>query len=150
MLFTVLRCQEKGKKAALELQFLAGRRVRRKIMATRNSFKSGSCELLVLHILKAYGDCYAYQISQYITELSGGDLSFPEGSLYPAFYKMIDHNYISDYKKQSGKRMVKVYYHIEPEGEKRLEQLLEDYYQVTESIEKILHFDFQSWGKSNE
>ena len=111
-------------------------------MATRNSFKSGSCELVVLHILKYYGDCYAYQISQYITRLSDGDLSFPEGTLYPAFYKMIDNKYISDYKKQTGKRLVKVYYHIEPEGEKRLEQLLKDYYQVTKSIEKILHFDF--------
>ena len=98
-------------------------------MATRNSFKSGSCELVVLHILKYYGDCYAYQISQYITRLSDGNLSFPEGSLYPAFYK---------------KRLVKVYYHIEPEGEKRLEQLLKDYYQVTKSIEKILNFDFSN------
>ena len=35
-------------------------------MAARNSFKSGSCEMIVLHILKSYGDCYAYQISQYI------------------------------------------------------------------------------------
>ncbi|MFG6394587.1 MAG: PadR family transcriptional regulator [Lachnospiraceae bacterium] len=111
-------------------------------MAARNSFKSGSCELVVLHILKHYGDCYAYQISQYITRLSDGDLSFPEGSLYPAFYKMIDKKYISDYKKKTRRRLVKVYYHIEPEGEKRLEQLLENYYQVTKGIGKILHFDF--------
>lgn len=111
-------------------------------MAERNSFKSGSCELVVLYILKHYGDCYAYQISQYITKLSGGALSFPEGSLYPAFYKMIDHGYISDYKQQTGKRLVKVYYHIEPAGEKRLEQLLMNYYQITEGIEKILQFDF--------
>ena len=39
---------------------------------------------------------------------------------------------------------VHVYYHIEPEGEKRLEQLLKDYYQVTKSIEKILNFDFSN------
>ena len=113
-------------------------------MAARNSFKSGSCELVVLHILKYYGDCYAYQISQFITRLSDGGLSFPEGSLYPAFYKMIDNKYISDYKKQTGKRLVKVYYHIEPAGEERLEQLLKDYYQVIGSIEKILLFDFSN------
>jgi len=52
------------------------------------------------------------------------------------------HRYFHRGKKQTGKRMVKVYYHIESEGEKRLEQLLKDYYQVTKSIEKILHFDF--------
>lgn len=112
------------------------------IMAARNSFKSGSCELIVLHILKHYGDCYAYQISQYITKLSEGSLSFPEGSLYPTFYRMLDNNYISDYKKQSGKRLIKVYYHIEPAGEERLAQLLNDYRQTIESIDKILEFDF--------
>lgn len=120
----------------------------RKIMAVRNSFKSGSCELVVLHILKYYGDCYAYQISQYITSLSDGSLSFPEGSLYPAFYKMIDNKYISDYKKQTGKRLIKVYYHIEPAGEERLEQLLKDYYQIVEGIDKILHFDFSRLEES--
>ncbi len=113
-------------------------------MASRNSFKSGSCELVVLHILKHYGDCYAYQISQYITKISDGNLSFPEGSLYPAFYKMIDNKYISDYKKQVGKRQIKVYYHIEPTGEQRLKQLLSDYMQTIDSIEKILNYDYST------
>lgn len=118
-------------------------------MAARNSFKSGSCELLVLHILKNQGDCYAYQISQLITKLSDNTLSFPEGSLYPAFYKLIDKQYISDYKKQSGKRLVRVYYHIEPTGERRLEQLLEEFYATTKSIENILHYDFSLLKKED-
>lgn len=111
-------------------------------MAARNSFKSGSCEMLVLHILKNHGDCYAYQISQLITKLSNNSLSFPEGSLYPAFYKLIDKKFISDYKKLSGKRLVRVYYHLEPAGEERLEQLLKEFYATTKSIEDILHYDF--------
>lgn len=111
-------------------------------MANRNSFKSGSCEMLVLHILKNHGDCYAYQISQLITKLSDGRLSFPEGSLYPAFYKLIDKELISDYKKQSGRRLIRVYYHIEPAGEERLEQLIEEFYATTKSIEDVLHYDF--------
>lgn len=113
-------------------------------MATRNSFKNGSCEMLILHILKNYGDCYAYQLSQLITTLSGGQLSFPEGSLYPAFYKMIDNKLISDYKKQTGKRMIKVYYHLEPAGETRLSHLLSEYYNTTNSIQNILDFDFET------
>ena len=113
-------------------------------MAARNSFKSGSCEMIVLHILKNYGDCYAYQISQYIKKYSNEKLYFPEGSLYPAFYKLIDHHYISDYKKKTGKRQVKVYYHIEPSGEKRLEQLLSDYRSLVDSIDTLLSFDFAS------
>lgn len=98
--------------------------------------------MLVLHILKNLGDCYAYQLSQYIKKFSENTLSFPEGSLYPAFYKMIDNHYISDYKKQTGRRLIKVYYHIEPAGEERLEQLLSDYHKTIESIDKILNYDF--------
>lgn len=113
-------------------------------MAERNSFKSGSCEMLLLHILKYYGDSYAYHISLLLNELSGGKISFPEGSLYPAFYKMIDKGLISDYKKQTGKRMVKVFYHLEPKGEKRLAYLLSEYYQTTSGIEIILNTRFHN------
>lgn len=111
-------------------------------MASRNSFKTGSCELLILHILKNYGDSYAYQISQFIRKISEGSLSFPEGSMYPSFYKMIDNGYISDYKKQVGKRLVRVYYKLEPSGEERLEQLYNDYRNTIKSIDMILNYDF--------
>lgn len=67
-------------------------------MAARNSFKSGSCEMLILHILDTNGDCYAYQISQLIKELSKGIISFPEGSLYPAVYRLINNGFISEYQ----------------------------------------------------
>jgi len=119
-------------------------------MASRNSFKSGSCEMLILHILKNRGDCYAYEISQMITKLSEGGLSFPEGSLYPAFYRLIDSHCISDYKKKTGRRMVKVYYHIEAAGEERLKQLASEYYKTARSIEYILGYDFAKMEKADE
>ena len=111
-------------------------------MAARNNFKSGSCEMLILHILDTNGDCYAYQISQLIKELSKGIISFPEGSLYPAVYRLINNGFISDYKKQSGKRLIRVYYHLEPKGKERLTELLDEYYQTIQGIEGILHHEY--------
>ena len=119
-------------------------------MASRNSFKSGSCEMLILHILKEYGDCYAYQISQFIAKCSNNNLSFPEGSLYPAFYRLMDNEFISDYKKQVGKRLIRVYYHIEEKGKERLTQLLDEYYQTEQSIKLILNYDFLQLKENNE
>lgn len=110
-------------------------------MAARNNFKSGSCEMLILHILNTNGDCYAYQISQLIKKLSNGIISFPEGSLYPAVYRLINAGYISDYKKQSGKRLIRVYYHLEPTGEERLQKLLDEYYETIQGIDDILHHE---------
>ena len=106
----------------------------------KSNFKKGSVEMLLLHLLKAEGDCYGYQLSQLINQRSSGVLVIPEGSMYPTLYKLIDNNFITDYKKTVGKRMTRVYYHLEEAGEKRLEELVEDYLEVTEAIHKIMDF----------
>ena len=118
-------------------------------MTNRNSFKTGSCELIILHILKNYGDCYAYQISQLITKVSDGEIFFPEGTLYPAFYKIIDKGYISDYKRKVGKRLVRVYYHLEEAGEQRLNELLDEFNSTVNSINRLLAYDFSSENKTD-
>ena len=112
-------------------------------MSARINFKKGSMEeMLLLHELHSGGDCYGYQLSQLIKEISGGELNFPVGSLYPALYKLIDNKYITDYKKQAGKRLVRVYYHIEPSGEERLEVLKAEYYATHRSVQLVLEHDF--------
>lgn len=59
-------------------------------------------------------------------------------------YKLIDNGYITDYKKQVGRRMIRVYYHIEPSGQNRLEELTQEYLKTTQSIQAILNFDFKA------
>ena len=100
--------------------------------------------MLVLHILNKKGDCYGYELGQIIRDITNEYLSFPEGSMYPVLYKMIDNGYIVDYKKQVGKRMTRVYYHIEPSGQDRLEELTQECLKTTQSIKSILNFDFES------
>jgi PadR family transcriptional regulator PadR len=111
-------------------------------MRAHNNFKKGAVEMLLLHILSSKGDCYGYQLSQLIRQTSDDYLIIPEGSLYPALYKLIEKGYISDYKKQIGKRLTRVYYHIDIAGRNRLTELVEDYLATTESIKKILNHDF--------
>ena len=36
-----------------------------------------------------------------------------EGALYPILYKLSDKGYVSDYKRLAGKRLTRVYYHLE-------------------------------------
>lgn len=110
-----------------------------KPMDTKSNFRRGSVELLILHLLSEK-DYYGYELSQNITKRSGNVLNIPVGSLYPALYKLIDVGYISDYKKQVGKRLVRVYYHINPEGIERLNLLLEDYYATNKGIQNVLNY----------
>ena len=108
-------------------------------MSTQINFKKGSVEMLLLHVLSCKGDCYGYQLSQLIKKSSENTLDFPVGSLYPALYKMIDNGYISDYKQQVGKRLVRVYYHLEEAGQIRLEDLKKEYYATNQSIQQVLN-----------
>ena len=110
----------------------------------QNNFKKGTTAMIILLFLTEE-DMYGYQISQLMKERSGGDYSVPEGSLYPALYKLIDQCYISNEKRQVGKRLTRVYYHIEDAGRQHLRQLLSDYLTVRNGLEKII----QNSGKEN-
>ncbi len=108
-------------------------------MDKKSNFRRGSVELLVLHLL-SQRDYYGYELTQIMKTQSDGIMDIPVGSLYPALYKLIDNGYISDYKEQIGKRLTRVYYHLEPSGKERLDILLEDYYSTNQAIQNILKF----------
>ena len=103
----------------------------------QNNFKKGATSLIILLFLQE-GDLYGYQISQMMKERSDGNFSVPEGSLYPSLYKLIEQGYISDEKRQVGKRLTRVYYHLEESGRQHLRQLMSDYLIVKHGIEKII------------
>lgn len=106
--------------------------------------------MLLLHILDSRGDCYGYQLSQLIKDTSDGILDFPVGSLYPALYKLIDEKFITDYKKQVGKRMTRVYYHIEDIGISRLHDLRSEYIATNNSIMQVINHDFSIPEENDE
>lgn len=106
----------------------------------KSNFRRGSVELLALHLLSEK-DCYGSELSQKIKKRSKGIIDIPEGSLYPALYKLIDKGYISDYKQQAGKRLIRVYYHMEASGLERLRILSDDYYVINTGIQDILNYE---------
>lgn len=106
-------------------------------MAGRNSFKKGTIELLLLSLLSRE-DCYGYQITQTIKKKSDGLITVTEGALYPILYKLLEKGHVTDYKKPAGKRLMRVYYHLEPTGLTYYQELLDDYRKVQLGVQKIL------------
>lgn len=107
-------------------------------MARNDSLKRGSnIEMIILSILKGE-DCYGYQLSQLVQEYSAGIISLPEGSLYPALYRLSDNGYISSQKRQVGKRLSRIYYHIEAEGIEYLNELVNEYNNLHYGIRSII------------
>ena len=106
-------------------------------MDKKGNFKKGAVEILSLHIL-LQRDCYGYEITQLINEYSDGIIKVPEGTLYPALYKLEENGYISEEKRLVGKRLTRVYYHLEEKGKQYLDELLEEYYLTHKGIQLIL------------
>ena len=106
-------------------------------MATKNYFMSGITELLLLYFLNQK-DCYVYEITKAISELSEGYLSISQNTIYTATYKLENEGLISEYSKLVGRKRTRVYYHIEPAGIESLQSLMNIYTSTFKGIESIL------------
>lgn len=109
-------------------------------MNIRDNFKKGYVEMLLLKLLSEK-DLYGYEMTQLIVERGGGYIKIPEGSLYPTLYKLEDKGVISSYQKQVGKRLRRIYYHLEDSGKEYLAQLIKEYYAVNNCVKKIIEFE---------
>lgn len=113
------------------------------------NYRKGVMSLVILALLSRE-DMYGYQLVQEIERSSGGRLTTQEGSLYPVLYRLLDQGLISDQKVQVGKRMMRVYYHIEPAGEKRLKELIAEYRAITQGVMQIIQGGVQENGSASE
>ena len=103
----------------------------------QNSFRRGIMPIVILSLLQKE-DMYGYQLVQETEKRSGGRIVTQEGSLYPVLYKLLDQGLISDRTVQVGKRMTRIYYHLEPAGEIRLQELIQEYERITQGVHMII------------
>ena len=103
----------------------------------KSVFRRGVMSLVILGLLKRE-DMYGYQLVQETARLSEGKLTTQEGSLYPVLYRLEEEGCISNHRVQVGKRMSRVYYHLEPKGRQRLQELTQDYLDTTRSVLRII------------
>lgn len=104
-------------------------------MSKRNSFFK--LEMLFLKILDEK-DCYGYEITHSLKKLTQGKIDVKEGTLYPVLYKFEELGYITSEKRVVGKRMTRVYYHLEPEGKKYLNSIYHEYKSMVETINDFM------------
>lgn len=104
---------------------------------SQSSFRRGVMSLVILALLRNE-DMYGYQLVQQIEERSAGRIVTQEGSLYPVLYKLLDQGLISDRKVKVGKRMNRIYYHIEPAGVARLAELTREYEEMSRGVFMIV------------
>ena len=113
-----------------------------------NVFQRGVMALILLSLLRRE-DMYGYQLVQETERRSGGRLKTQEGSLYPVLYRLQEQGLISDRRVLVGKRMTRVYYHLEPAGEARLEEMIREYESMMTGVTAIIREEVPPCGKGS-
>lgn len=111
--------------------------MRKEFDDVQSNFRRGVLQLVILSLLRRE-DMYGYQMVQETARISNGKMTTQEGSLYPILYRLEDEGYISSGRIQVGKRMTRVYYHLEPAGEQRMQELTADYRSLTQGVMEII------------
>lgn len=103
----------------------------------QGGFHKSVMALVILSLLKKE-DMYGYQIVLETERRSGGRVATQEGSLYPVLYRLLEAGYISSRRELVGKRLTRVYYHLEPAGEAYRQTLTERFYALTDGVFAII------------
>lgn len=80
---------------------------------------AASATAMVLAILQR-GASYGYAIIQQVRELSGGELSWSEGMLYPVLHRMEEQALIESYEERGDNGRLRRYYRLRSEGRRAL------------------------------
>ena len=91
---------------------------------------------LVLSVLGA-GESYGYELIQRVKELSGGQINWTEGMLYPVLHWMEKEELIASDWRDSDVGRPRKYYHLKKKGTKFLEAEKEQWLAVHKTLLKL-------------
>jgi DNA-binding PadR family transcriptional regulator len=80
---------------------------------------AASATPILLGILNR-GPSYGYAIIQAVRELSGGELEWSEGMLYPVLHRLEEQGLIESYEARGDTGRVRKYYRLQPDGRRAL------------------------------
>lgn len=99
--------------------------------------KKATIEMILLKLL-AEEDMYGYQLSQECKKRSNGSYAILEGSMYPILYRLEAAGHISCYERKAGRRLIRVYYHLEESGKSYLNEMIQEFHNTLHIVETLL------------
>ncbi|HYV97856.1 MAG TPA: PadR family transcriptional regulator [Gemmatimonadaceae bacterium] len=98
----------------------------------------GTLEMLILQALRT-GPMHGYAIGQHITKLSQDVLQVEQGSLYPAFERLLDAGYVTAKWQQTPQNRRARYYTITASGRKRLGENIANFDRALLAINRVMN-----------
>jgi PadR family transcriptional regulator, regulatory protein PadR len=74
----------------------------------------------LVHAIQQRGPSYGYALIQAVRELTGGELEWSEGMLYPVLHRLEEAELIESYSERGENGRQRRYYRMRPEGKKAL------------------------------
>ena len=90
-------------------------------MTLAKDFVAASATPLILSIL-SHGDSYGYDIMQQVRELSGGEMEWADGMLYPILHRLESRGLIESYWGTAETGRKRKYYRLRRAGLTELEE----------------------------
>src|SRR3984957_15629711 len=97
---------------------------------------AASTTTLVLSILSE-GEDYGYALIQRVNKLSGGDVQWSEGMLYPVLHWMEKEDLIESEWREAETGRKRKYYRLRKEGRKALQEEKQQWLAVHETLAKL-------------
>ena len=101
----------------------------------RRKMLSGHLDGLLLAVLAA-GPGHGYELSQRLTEQSGGDLAVPEGSLYPALHRL-ERSGLVESRWDTGERRRRIY-RMTPAGRRAADDSREEWRVFAAAVYQVM------------
>lgn len=98
---------------------------------------AASSKPLVLSILAQQGESYGYEIIQQIRMLSGGEIEWSDGMLYPVLHRMEKENLLTSTWKVSETGRKRKYYRLNEKGKLRLNKEKQQWAIVNTTLTKL-------------
>jgi PadR family transcriptional regulator PadR len=97
----------------------------------------GTLDLLILKAV-SLGSLHGYAVLRRLQQLSHDALQVPQGSLYPALYRLEHQGLIASEWGESENRRKAKFYHLTPAGRKRLREEAAYWKRLSEAIGVVL------------
>lgn len=98
-----------------------------------SQLKRGTLELCALSVVSR-GDCYGYELVNRISKC----MEVTEGTIYPLMKRLKDGGLIESYIVESPEGPPRKYYKITQSGSEELARLSEEWFEFSESVNRLL------------
>ncbi|MGN0669014.1 MAG: PadR family transcriptional regulator [Oscillospiraceae bacterium] len=105
-----------------------------------SQMKRGTLEMCALSVVSR-GDCYGYELVNRISKC----MEITEGTIYPLMKRLKDSGLIDSYIVESNEGPPRKYYKLTETGREELDRLTEEWFEFTQSIERLLKGEFGNY-----